>query len=124
MQFKNLTMSFGAQTIFENVNLSIPDNVKVGVVGVNGAGKTTLFKLMMGLEFTDTGKIITKNGYRIDWLPQVISDDVDKIEKYFKSIECEYVFVDCFVYNEKGRLFYEKMGYHSRMITNIKKLNS
>lgn len=66
MQFKNLTMSFGAQTIFENVNLSIPDNVKVGVVGVNGAGKTTLFKLMMGLEFTDTGKIITKNGYRID----------------------------------------------------------
>ena len=124
MQFKNLTMSFGAQTIFENVNLSIPDNVKVGVVGVNGAGKTTLFKLMMGLEFTDTGKIITKNGYRIDWLPQVISDDVDKIEKYFKSIECEYVFVDCFAYNEKGRLFYEKMGYHPRMITNIKKLNS
>ena len=48
---------------------------------------------------------------------------MDKIEKYFKSIECEYVFVDCFVYNEKGRLFYEKMGYHSRMITNIKKLN-
>ena len=124
MQFKNLTMSFGAQTIFENVNLSIPDNVKVGVVGVNGAGKTTLFKLMMGLEFTDTGKIITKNGYRIDWLPQVISDDVDKIEKYFKSIECEYVFVDCFAYNEKGCLFYEKMGYHPRMITNIKKLNS
>ena len=124
MQFKNLTMSFGAQTIFENVNLSIPDNVKVGVVGVNGAGKTTLFKLMMGLEFTDTGKIITKNGYRIDWLPQVISDDVDKIEKYFKSIECEYVFVDCFAYNEKGRLFYEKIGYHPRMITNIKKLNS
>ena len=124
MQFKNLTMSFGAQTIFENVNLSIPDNVKVGVVGVNGAGKTTLFKLMMGLEFTDTGKIITKNGYRIDWLPQVISDDVDKIEKYFKSIECEYVFVDCFAYNEKDRLFYEKMGYHPRLITNIKKLNS
>ena len=29
MQFKNLTMSFGAQTIFENVNLNIPDNVKI-----------------------------------------------------------------------------------------------
>ena len=79
MQFKNLTMSFGTQTIFENVNLSIPDNVKIGVVGVNGAGKTTLFKLLMGLEFADTGKIITKNGYRIDWLPQVISDDVDNM---------------------------------------------
>lgn len=60
MQFKNLTMSFGTQTIFEDVNLNIPDNVKIGVVGVNGAGKTTLFKLLMGLEFADTGKIITK----------------------------------------------------------------
>ncbi len=79
MQFKNLTMSFGTQAIFEDVNLNIPDNVKIGVVGVNGAGKTTLFKLLMGLEFADTGKIITKNGYRIDWLPQVISDDVDNM---------------------------------------------
>ncbi len=79
MQFKNLTMSFGTQTIFEDVNLNIPDNVKIGVVGVNGAGKTTLFKLLMGLEFADTGKIITKNGYRIDWLPQVISDDVNNM---------------------------------------------
>ena len=25
-------MTFGAQTIFENVNLSIPDNVKIGIV--------------------------------------------------------------------------------------------
>ena len=79
MQFKNLTMSFGTQTVFEDVNLNIPDNVKIGVVGVNGAGKTTLFKLLMGLEFADTGKIITKNGYRIDWLPQVISDDVNNM---------------------------------------------
>lgn len=79
MQFKNLTMSFGTQTIFEDVNLNIPDNAKIGVVGVNGAGKTTLFKLLMGLEYADTGKIITKNGYRIDWLPQVISDDVDNM---------------------------------------------
>lgn len=79
MQFKNLTMSFGAQTIFENVNLNIPYDVKIGVVGGNGAGKTTLFKLLMGLEFADTGKIITKNGYRIDWLPQVISDDISNM---------------------------------------------
>ena len=79
MQFKNLTMSFGAQTIFENVNLNIPYDVKIGVVGGNGAGKTTLFKLLMGLEFADIGKIITKNGYRIDWLPQVISDDISNM---------------------------------------------
>ena len=80
MQFKNLTMSFGMQTIFENVNLNLPENEKIGIVGVNGAGKTTLFKLILGLEYPDSGKIITKNGYRIDWLPQVLSDDVDSMD--------------------------------------------
>lgn len=50
MQIKNLTMSFGTQVLFENINLNIPENEKVGVVGVNGAGKTTFFKIVMGLE--------------------------------------------------------------------------
>lgn len=80
MQIKNLTMSFGTQVIFENVNLNIPDNEKIGVVGINGAGKTTLFKLIMGIDEPDEGKIITKNNYRVDWLPQVINDDVESMD--------------------------------------------
>lgn len=76
MQIKNLTMSFGTQVLFENVNLNIPENEKVGVVGVNGAGKTTFFKIIMELEYPDDGKIILKNGSRVSWLPQVITDDV------------------------------------------------
>ena len=39
MQIKNLTMSFGLQVLFEDVNLNIPENEKIGLVGVNGAGK-------------------------------------------------------------------------------------
>ena len=69
-------MSFGTQVLFENVNLNIPENEKVGVVGVNGAGKTTFFKIIMELEYPDDGKIILKNGSRVSWLPQVITDDV------------------------------------------------
>lgn len=80
MQFKDLTMAFGTQILFENINLNIPDNSKIGVVGVNGAGKTTLFRLLMGLEYPDSGKIIIKNNRRVDWLPQVISDDVDNMD--------------------------------------------
>ena len=48
MQIKNLTITYGKQVVFEDVNLVIPDNVKVGIVGVNGAGKTTFFKIIMG----------------------------------------------------------------------------
>lgn len=79
MQIKNLTMSFGTQVLFENINLNIPENEKVGVVGVNGAGKTTFFKIVMGLEYPDDGKIILKNGSRVSWLPQVITDDVEDL---------------------------------------------
>lgn len=79
MQIKNLTMSFGTQVLFENVNLNIPENEKVGVVGVNGAGKTTFFKIIMELEYPDDGKIILKNSSRVNWLPQVITDDVEDL---------------------------------------------
>ena len=75
MQIKNLTMTYGKQVIFENINLVIPNDTKVGVVGVNGAGKTTFFKIIMGLLTPDFGKVILKNGTKIDWLPQVIGDE-------------------------------------------------
>lgn len=79
MQIKNLTMSFGTQVLFENINLNIPENEKVGVVGVNGAGKTTFFKIVMELEYPDDGKIILKTGSRVSWLPQVITEDVEDL---------------------------------------------
>ncbi len=75
MQLKNLSMSYGIQTIFEDVNLYIPDDEKIGVVGVNGAGKTTLFKVLMNIEEPTSGKVIFKNGARVNWLAQVLSDD-------------------------------------------------
>ena len=76
MEIKDLELSFGTQVIFKNVNLYIPKNEKVGVVGLNGAGKTTFFKLILGREFPDAGKIIIKNNARIGWLPQVFEDDL------------------------------------------------
>ena len=76
MEIKDLELSFGTQVIFKKVNLHIPENEKVGVVGLNGAGKTTFFKLILGREFPDAGKIIIKNNARIGWLPQVFEDDL------------------------------------------------
>ena len=49
MNIKNLSLSFGVQEVFDDVNLNIGNNEKVGVIGVNGAGKTTFFKVIMGL---------------------------------------------------------------------------
>lgn len=47
---------------------------------------------------------------------------IEKMEQYFKSKDCEYVLVDVFAYNENAIKFYDKEGYHPRMITNIKRI--
>lgn len=76
MNIKNLTMSFSLQPIFDDVTLQIKEKEKVGIIGVNGAGKSTLFKLILGELTPDSGSISFKNGTRIGFLPQVISDEV------------------------------------------------
>ena len=47
---------------------------------------------------------------------------MSKMEEYFKSMDCEYIHVDVFGYNESGINFYEKRGYHTRMLNMIKKI--
>lgn len=47
---------------------------------------------------------------------------INKLEKYFKDNNCEYVLVDIFAYNKNAIKFYEKNNFHPRMYTNIKKL--
>lgn len=76
MQIKNLTMSFGTQELFNNINLHISDEEKVGIVGVNGAGKSTFLKIIMGQIEPDYGNIVLKNGSRVGYLPQVLDDEV------------------------------------------------
>lgn len=47
---------------------------------------------------------------------------METMEQYFLSIDCEYIVIDVFGYNEKGIKFYSNQGYHTRMETMIKKL--
>lgn len=47
---------------------------------------------------------------------------LNKMEKYFKQIGCQYCQLDVFGYNERGLKFYKKNGYSDeRMITLMKK---
>jgi len=47
---------------------------------------------------------------------------MNQMEKYFKSVGCEYILVDVFGYNDLALKFYFKQGYHARMLTTIKKI--
>ena len=48
---------------------------------------------------------------------------LNKLEEYFTSIECKYIQIDVFAYNEIGKNFYYKNKYEDRMITLFKKLD-
>ena len=65
-----------------------------------------------------TELIVTKK-VRSNGVGQIL---MNKMEEYFKSVGCEYIIVDVFGYNENGFKFYEKGGYHTRMLTMIKKI--
>ena len=47
---------------------------------------------------------------------------LNKMEEYFKSINCEYILIDVFAYNDNAIDFYNKNKYHNRMNTVIKKI--
>lgn len=45
-----------------------------------------------------------------------------KMEDYFKSINCEYISIDVFAYNENAIKFYANCGYHPRGLIDIKRI--
>ncbi len=67
---KNVSLHFGPRTIFDELNISIKDNDKIGLVGRNGAGKTTLFKLLSREQTPDEGFVEYSNISNLAYLKQ------------------------------------------------------
>ena len=67
---QNLTKSFGAQVLFENISFSIAEGQRVGLIAKNGTGKSTLLSVLTGKEGYDNGAIIYRNGIKIGYLEQ------------------------------------------------------
>ena len=65
----NVTKSYltpkGRRYIFRDLNLSIPPEKNIGLIGRNGAGKSTLMNLLGGADIPDSGRIITDQS--ISW---------------------------------------------------------
>jgi len=51
--------------VLSDINLEIPDNISVGLVGRNGAGKSTLLRLIGGVDTPDRGEVIRDS--RVSW---------------------------------------------------------
>lgn len=76
VQLKNLTKSFGSQTVLDKINLTVNEKDRLGIVGVNGAGKTTLFNIIAGALEAEayenaTDAVYVRKGLKIGYLRQV-----------------------------------------------------
>lgn len=74
----DLTLSWGAFTLLDHINIHIGDNEKIGLVGKNGAGKSTLLKLILGDVSPTSGSVTKTRGERIGYLPQMMEHSKDK----------------------------------------------
>jgi len=59
-----LRKAYGDRILIEDLTFSLPKAGIVGIIGANGAGKTTLFRMLVGQEAPDNGKIGHKNPSR------------------------------------------------------------
>lgn len=59
ISIRNLTKSYGATRILDDVSLDIKRNEVVSVIGCSGSGKSTLLNCIAGLESYESGTIIT-----------------------------------------------------------------
>lgn len=67
---QNLSKSFGAHVLFENISFSISEGQHVGLIAKNGTGKSTLLSILSGKEGYDSGNIIFKRDLKVGILEQ------------------------------------------------------
>ncbi len=70
LDVQNLTKTFGALLLFENISFSISEGQRVGLVAKNGIGKSTLLSILTGKEGYDSGEITFRRDLRIGYLEQ------------------------------------------------------
>lgn len=95
IQFNNIYKGFSGELILKNLNFSIDEKDKIGLIGQNGAGKTTLVKMILGEEGIEPnpsdntwGTITKKGGINIGYLSQ--NFDLDENKNIFDELLSVY----------------------------------
>ena len=91
----NGAISYGAETILEEINFEIKEKEKIAIVGRNGAGKTSLLKAIINNEMLEAGigeekfGIYKQGSPQIGYLKQIAFEDTSKtmLEEILKVYE-------------------------------------
>lgn len=87
-----VSKSYGGKTLFTGATLTLTRGDRVGLVGPNGAGKTTLFRLILGSEEADAGKVLVERNVSLGHLPQESAPaGVETVLELATAVSGEYV---------------------------------
>jgi ATP-binding cassette subfamily F protein 3 len=70
----NISKHYGPKVLFKEGSFQINSGEKIGLVGPNGAGKTSLFRLIVGEELADEGRITKPERLAVGYFSQNIGD--------------------------------------------------
>lgn len=62
LRLDRVSARLGGRTVLRNVDLDIPDGVRLGIIGVNGAGKSTLLRVLAGVLAPSSGTALIADG--------------------------------------------------------------
>lgn len=85
-ELNGVTKHYGDLEVFEDVNLKVERNDRIGIVGVNGAGKSTLMRIMAGTESITAGEC--KRGYKVElgYFAQNQAEELDPHQSVLESV--------------------------------------
>ncbi len=70
LQLSGISLTFGGEPIFKELDLVVQEGDRVALVGRNGSGKSTLMKIMAGLVEADQGSRVIPPGVRVGYMEQ------------------------------------------------------
>ena len=70
ISLRNISLSFGGEPVFDNLNLIIHSHDRIALVGRNGSGKSTLLKVLQGFVIQDEGERMLSKGLSVGYLEQ------------------------------------------------------
>ena len=85
---QNLGRSFGPVDIFDGINISIPHNARIAIVGSNGVGKTTLLRILAGEDEPTEGSLFRSRGLRVVFLQkeEVLETEGNLLAVYYTHL--------------------------------------
>jgi len=67
---RGVVVRLGGRPVVHDVDLDVPAGQWVGLIGPNGAGKTTLFRMIIGQDEPDSGKIRLGDTVKLGYVDQ------------------------------------------------------